>query len=70
MEEGKTKKQKIAETCILIHGLDSGGYNSKLFGILLRKLKAASADVISIKGHMDLCAWLVPRNFHDTGYLL
>lgn len=34
-EEKKTKKQKIAQTCILIYGLDSGGYNSKLFGILL-----------------------------------
>lgn len=70
MEEGKTNKQKTAETCILIHGLDSGGYNSKLFGIWLRKLKAVPVDVISNKGHVDLCAWLVPRNFHDTVYLV
>lgn len=53
-EEKKTKKQKIAQTCILIYGLDSGGYNSKLFGILLWKLKPAPVDVISNKGHVDL----------------
>lgn len=72
MEEGgkNPKKQKTAETCILIHGLDSGGYNSKLFGILLRKLKAARVDVISNKGHVDLCTWSVPRNSHDSVYLV
>lgn len=66
----KPKQQKIAETCTLIHGLDSGGYNSELFGILLRKLKAAHVDVISNKEHVDFCAWLVPRSFHDTVYLV
>lgn len=67
---GKNKETHIAETCVLIHGLDSGGYNSKLFGILLRKLKAAPVDVISNKGHVDLCTWFVARNFHDGVYLV
>lgn len=72
MEEGekKNKETHIAETCVLIHGLDSGGYNSKLFGILLRKLKAAPVDVISNKGHVNLCTWFVARNFHDGVYLV
>lgn len=69
MEEKKTKATKIAETCTLIHGLDFGGYNSELYGIL-RKLKVAPVDVTSNKGHVDFCAWLVPRNFHDTVYLV
>lgn len=66
---GKNKETHIAETCVLIHGLDSGGYNSNLFGILLRKLKAAPVDVISNKGHVDLCTWFVARNFHGGMYL-
>lgn len=67
--EKEKKQQKIAETCILIHGQDSGGYNSDLFEILLRKLKAVPVDVISNEGHVDFCAWLLLRNFHDTVYL-
>lgn len=71
MEEGgKTKKQKIAETCVLIQGLHPGGYNRKLFGIMLRKLKAAPVGVISNKGHVSLCTWFVPRDFHGSVYLV
>lgn len=68
-EEKKTKATKIAEACTLIHGLDSGRYNSELYGILW-KLKAAPVDVTSNKEHEDFCAWLVPWNFHDTVYLV
>lgn len=35
-----------------------------------QKLKAAPIDVISNKGHVSLCTWFVPRDFHGSVYLV